>query len=64
METNKVIECSICFYLGGPRDFTPITVSADFGALECPRCLNNYQEYFEEIKTDSESPTADIEKAA
>ena len=44
MATNKVIECSICFYLGGVRDFTPITVSADFGALECPRCLNNYRE--------------------
>ncbi len=62
MEKDKLIECSICFYLGGVRDFTPITVSADFGALECPRCLNNYQEYFEEI--DPEKAMGESDKAA
>ncbi len=58
MEAKKLIECSVCFYLGGARDFTPITVSADFGALECPRCLNNYPEFFEEIQQPAEEKAA------
>jgi hypothetical protein len=31
------------------KDFTPITVSANFAALECPKCLNNDFESFDEI---------------
>ncbi len=58
MDEKRMIECSVCFYLGGARDFTPITVSADFGALECPRCLNNYGEFFEEIRQPAEEQAA------
>jgi len=50
MESNKIIECGICYFQGIARDFTPLTVSADFRALECPNCLNNYEECFEEVK--------------
>ena len=57
METKSVYECGICFYQSKAKDFTPITVSADFSALECPKCLNNDKETFTEIK-------AVIEKAA
>lgn len=50
MEMNKVYECGICYFQGTTKDFTPVTVSADFRALECPNCLNNYKECFEEVK--------------
>jgi len=46
---TKTIECGICFYQSKARQFTPITVSADFKALECPRCLNNDPDYFVEV---------------
>jgi len=50
METKNVYECGICFYQNQARDFTPITVSANFAALECPKCLNNDKESFSELK--------------
>ncbi len=50
MENIKVYECGICFYQCKARDFTPITVSANFAALECPKCLNNDKDTFSEIK--------------
>ncbi|WP_158414160.1 hypothetical protein [Geobacter pickeringii] len=50
MEANKIVECGICYFQGVAKDFTPVTVSADFRALECPKCLNNDKESFAEIK--------------
>lgn len=51
METTatKTVECGICFYQSKARQFTPITVSADFRALECPKCLNNDPDCFTEV---------------
>jgi hypothetical protein len=51
METTgtKTFECGICFYQSKARQFSPITVSADFKALECPKCLNNDPDYFTEV---------------
>jgi hypothetical protein len=46
---KKTMECGICFYQSKARQFTPITVSADFRALECPKCLNNDPDYFMEV---------------
>jgi hypothetical protein len=46
----KRMECGICFYQSKARQFTPITVSADFRALECPKCLNNDPDYFTEVE--------------
>ena len=52
METNSTFECGTCFYRSIANDFTPITVSADFSALECPNCLNNDKDSFYEIITE------------
>ena len=41
MESNNTFECGICYYQSLAKDFTPITVSANFAALECPKCFNN-----------------------
>jgi hypothetical protein len=49
MDKQKMYECGICYFQGIARDFTPITVSADFAALECPKCLNNDVESFAAI---------------
>lgn len=49
METNCTFECGICFYQSLAKDFTPISVSANFAALECPKCLNNDANSFAEI---------------
>jgi hypothetical protein len=49
METNNTFECGTCFYQSQAKDFTPITVSANFAALECPNCLNNDSDTFAEI---------------
>ncbi len=49
MDTKKMYECGICYFQGIARDFTPITVSANFAALECPKCLNNDPESFVEM---------------
>ncbi len=43
---TKTVECGICFYQSKAKHFTPITVSADFSALECPKCLNNHSGHF------------------
>jgi len=51
METNSTFECGICYYQSQAKDFTPITVSADFAALECPKCLNNDADSFCEVET-------------
>lgn len=50
METNSTFECGICFFQSDAKDFTPITASADFTALECPNCLNNDKDSFAEIE--------------
>ena len=34
------------------KDFTPITTSANFAALECPKCLNNDNDSFSGINID------------
>ncbi len=49
METNNTFECGICYYQSLAKNFTPITVSANFAALECPNCLNNDKDTFSEI---------------
>ena len=49
MNTQKMFECGICYFQGIGTEFTPITVSANFAALECPQCLNNDAEEFTEI---------------
>lgn len=54
MDANKIVECGICYFQGIARDFTPVTVSADFRALECPKCLNNDKDSFEEIRKSEE----------
>ncbi len=48
MDREKMYECGICYFQGIARDFTPITVSANFAALECPKCLNNDADTFVE----------------
>jgi hypothetical protein len=52
MKTDSRFECESCFYQGFAKDFTPITVSADFAALECPNCLNNDKDSFCEVITE------------
>ena len=49
MDIQKMYECGICYFQGIARDFAPITVSANFAALECPKCLNNDGENFTEF---------------
>ena len=49
MESTNMFECEICYYQNLAKDFTPITVSANFAALECPKCLNNDADSFAEI---------------
>lgn len=51
METKSTFECGVCYYRSLAKDFTPITVSANFTALECPKCLNNDRDSFAEIDT-------------
>jgi hypothetical protein len=50
METNSTFECGICYYQSLAKDFTPISVSANFAALECPNCLNNNEDSFAEVE--------------
>lgn len=57
MDAKKIVECGICYFQGVASDFAPVTVSADFRALECPKCLNNDKDSFEEI-TKSEEKAA------
>jgi hypothetical protein len=52
MEAKCTFECGSCYYQGLAKDFTPITVSANFAALECPKCLNNDEESFSEVYTE------------
>jgi hypothetical protein len=49
MEPKNTFECGICFYQSLAKNFTPITVSANFAALECPKCLNNDGDSFAEV---------------
>jgi hypothetical protein len=49
MNSDNFFECGICYYQNLAKDFTPITVSANFAALECPKCLNNDADSFCEI---------------
>ncbi|MDZ4185325.1 MAG: hypothetical protein U1D97_10150 [Desulfuromonadales bacterium] len=50
MNEKTKFECGVCFYQAFPDGFTPITVSANFSALECPKCLNNDADTFVEIR--------------
>ena len=50
MDEKRNFTCGICYFQGIAKDFTPITVSANFAVLECPKCLNNDVASFEEIK--------------
>ncbi len=49
MNDKSLFECGICYFQAMASEFTPITVSANFAALECPKCLNNDAESFEEV---------------
>ena len=49
MNEQKLYECGICYFQGIAQDFAPVTASADVAALECPKCLNNDFESFQEI---------------
>ena len=51
MNEKSKFECGTCFYQALAEGFTPITASANFAALECPKCLNNDSESFVEIVT-------------
>ena len=44
-----IYECGICFYQGEEGTFAPFTASADRGAPECPKCLNNEATLFTEV---------------
>jgi len=50
MDEKAMVECGICYFQAAAKEFTPITVSCSFAALECPKCLNNSDESFEEIR--------------
>jgi AcrR family transcriptional regulator len=50
-----VYQCGICFHAGDGGEFIPRTVSADSSIPECPCCLNNDAESFNEEK----KPTTD-----
>jgi hypothetical protein len=56
METQNKYESGICYYQCRAKDFTPITVSADFAALVCPKCLNNNKDSFSEIDVTRKKP--------
>ena len=45
-----VYQCGICFHSGAGEEFIPRTVSADPAIPECPSCLNNDAESFNEMK--------------
>jgi hypothetical protein len=49
MNATATYECEICYFLGKVEDFAPKTASADFSALECPKCLNNDSDSFMEV---------------
>ena len=44
MKSNTTFECGINYNKNLTKDFTPITVSANFAALEIPNWLNNFAE--------------------
>jgi len=48
MEKGKKFECATCYFQGKAKEFTPITVGADFAALNCPPCRNNDAVTFED----------------
>jgi len=50
MDTKKMYECGLCYFQGIAKDFSPITVSANFAALECPKCLSIDVDSFTKMK--------------
>ena len=58
MNEKAMIECGICYFQATAKEFTPVTVSANFAAFECPKCLNNDADSFEEIKKAQEVKAA------
>lgn len=52
MITNNTFERGVCFYQSRAKDFTPILVSADFAAVECPKYLNKDENTFAETDLD------------
>ena len=51
MNRQDIYECGTCYFKGIAKGFTPITVSANFSALECPKCLNNDMDSFAKVDT-------------
>jgi hypothetical protein len=49
MNKQELYECGICYFQGISKDFTPSTISANFNALECPKCLNNDLDSFDKV---------------
>lgn len=58
MDEKAKFECEVCYFKGSAREFTPITVSANFAALECPKCLNNDAASFQEVAKKEEERAA------
>jgi hypothetical protein len=58
MDEKARYECGICYFQGKAKEFTPITVSANFAALECPKCLNNDAESFEQVGKEQKKEAA------
>jgi hypothetical protein len=65
MNKQEIIECGTCYFKGIAKGFTPITVSANFNALECPKCLNNDMDSFATVETASkQTAQAQVRNAA
>jgi hypothetical protein len=45
-----IFQCGICFHEDSGEAFIPVTVSADPGIPECPKCLNNHGDGFTETR--------------
>ena len=58
MDEKMMFECGICYFQLKARDFAPLTVSADFSALKCPKCQNNVAETFQEIEKEKVAKAA------
>jgi len=50
MNEKAMFECGICYFQLRAQDFAPITASADFSALKCPKNHNDDADCLEEIR--------------
>jgi len=47
MESFALLRCQVCYHEGKAETFLPKTPTAS-SEYECPECLNNDSDYFEE----------------